>query len=291
MLALIDADIVLYRVGFTTNNESSSIAKFRTDDMMDGILLGTDASSFRAYLSDSKENNFRFQIYPKYKANRVAPRPIHYDVIKEHLITGWGATFAFGMEADDALGIDQTPDSIICSIDKDLKQIPGKHYNIVTGEISEVSYWEGLKFFYEQLLVGDSVDNIQGCWQIGKAKATKALQPILEDAGEEKLFDCVLKLYKQQHQGPKTKFPLTDQQIYDHILMIGRLLKIKQHEEEELWTFPKSQPQMAPQPLSTQPMQVENSPFTVQSIVEKAGVGSLDPGMPKAELTETAQPI
>jgi len=136
VLALIDADIITHRIGFTTEGDSQEIARFRCDDLIDSILVDTGADQYQLWLSDSKESNFRYQIDPSYKANRTQPKPRHYDFLKEHLIVNWGAKIAFGMEADDALGIkqdkeyphygDKTVYTIICSIDKDLLTIPGR---------------------------------------------------------------------------------------------------------------------------------------------------------------------
>ncbi len=73
--------------------------------MLDGILLDTGATEFTIWLSDRAENNFRYKIYPEYKANRKdLPRPRHLEALKEYLITKWSARIALGMEADDALG-------------------------------------------------------------------------------------------------------------------------------------------------------------------------------------------
>jgi 5'-3' exonuclease len=113
--------------------------------------------------------------------------PIHREAVKEFLITEWGASVTDGYEADDALGINQTEDTIICSIDKDLKMIPGKHYSwpilrkgvvIREAKISSVTELEGLKAFYTSLYVGDTSDNIIGVRGIGAVKAAKIIDPL-----------------------------------------------------------------------------------------------------------------
>jgi len=254
MLSLIDADIVCYRIGFTTENEDLPIAKARCDEMLDGILVDTGASEFKLFLSDNKENNFRYQIDPTYKANRIQPKPRWHEEIKEYLITKWGAEFAYGMEADDALGIAQTGQvdldedgcafkgvipitytSVICSIDKDLRQIPGNHYNFVKKEKFYVTPKEGLRYFYGQLLIGDSGDNVVGCRGIGPVKAERILPTSF--SSESELFRAVFNTYRLQHQTEKGG-NWSDMRIEWHLLKIGRLLKIRQQQEEELWVFP-----------------------------------------------------
>lgn len=246
MIALIDGDIILYRIGYTTENESEDIARVRADDLLDSILLETGAKEFEVWLSDKTENGFRYELYPQYKANRTQPRPKHYEAIKEFLVTEWGARIAVGMEADDALGIAQNSNShnglfqpqldpkrsVICSIDKDLLQIPGQHYNFVRKEWSLINRWEGLQWFYKQILIGDTVDNVQGCKGIGPVKAGKAIDQIRQDRGERALFESVVQTYEKQET------EATRQEILDHILLVGRLLKIKQTEDEGLWEFP-----------------------------------------------------
>lgn len=278
------ADIVLHRVGYTTDNDEEWIAKARTEEMLDGILLDTQADSFRLFLSDSRENNFRYHLWNGYKANRTYPRPKHYDFIKELLITKWDAQIAIGMEADDALGINQvknnqwpepfglatikpegawyigppsTPEgvgtSVICSIDKDLMQIPGLHYNFVTKVNKVVTPEEGARSFYTSILVGDTSDNIKGCSGIGPVKAGKALRECKTDT---EYMDTIVELYKKQEEHRSTE------EILDHILLAGRLLKIKQEEDEPLWHCPRLEQIQASYAQSIQLTQGEGSQST-----------------------------
>jgi len=80
-----------------------------------------------------------------------------------------------GMEADDALALNQTDETVIASIDKDLLMVAGKHYNFVKKEWTTVTPEEGIKWFYMQMLMGDKVDNIIGIRGIGIKKAEKIL--------------------------------------------------------------------------------------------------------------------
>lgn len=139
-------------------------------------VLGT--KYYRLYLGGRR--NFRSDIYPDYKANRDStPKPKYYRDIRDYLVGKWNGVICEGIEADDAVGIDAMdlgPDrAIIVSTDKDLKQIPGVHYDWTKGETYTVSAREGLTFFYEQMLSGDDTDNILGIKGIGPAKAKRAL--------------------------------------------------------------------------------------------------------------------
>jgi 5'-3' exonuclease len=97
------------------------------------------------------------------------------------------------MEADDYLGINQHESSIICSIDKDLLQVPGKHYNIVKKEFYEIDEETGFRNFYTQLLTGDTSDNIKGIAGIGPVKAKKALTGYFTEQG---MFSVVREMYQ-----------------------------------------------------------------------------------------------
>lgn len=162
--AIVDGDIVAYRCAAATENEPEELAQWQTSEMMRRILHETNAMEHRCFLSGS--DNFRYSIYPEYKANRKdMPRPKWLQTVREHLVTAWNASVTDGIEADDAMGIAQCTEhdnSIICSIDKDMLMIPGHHYNFVKQEFRHISPLEGLRNFYTQLILGDRTDNIPG---------------------------------------------------------------------------------------------------------------------------------
>jgi len=156
-------------------------------------VLGVE--TYKLYISG--RGNFRESVFPEYKANReTLGKPKYYRDIRDYLVRQWNAQIVDGMEADDALGIEgmANPESIIVSVDKDLDQIPGHHYNWVTGENYIVSKRDGLRFFYEQLLSGDPTDNVPGITGIGPVKARKALESC---ATPKECAQTVLKMYEQ----------------------------------------------------------------------------------------------
>lgn len=189
-IALIDGDICAYRCAASAENESEDVAILRTDSLMRDILAETDSSEFRAFLSDSI--TFRNEIYPWYKANRVQPKPRHLKACKAFLVNEWKAESEEKLEADDLMGINQTKDTIICSIDKDLLQITGAHYNFVKKEFYNITDQSGRYSFWYQMLVGDRSDNIDGVKGIGPKTAQKILEGCLT---EEQYFDTVRNVY------------------------------------------------------------------------------------------------
>lgn len=174
MKALIDGDIVAYRCAAAHESDDLGLAIWQTDELVRRILAGVDASTYSIWLSGT--DNFRYRIYSAYKANRIGkPRPVHWEPIKQHLVLNWGAKVSYGCEADDMLGCEQDLHTIICSIDKDLKQIAGLHYNFVKQEIFIVTQERANYAFWTQMLVGDTSDNIVGIPGIGVAKAARIL--------------------------------------------------------------------------------------------------------------------
>lgn len=159
----------------------------------------TGAKELRIFLSG--KNNFREEVatIKPYKGNRIARKPFHYQNIRDYLKEVYNAEVVDGMEADDALGINQKPDTCICTIDKDLDMVEGYHYNFQKDKLYEVRSEKAVHFFYTQLLTGDSVDNIQGVPGIGKKKAEKILLGLTE---EEDLFWKVLCEYEKKYDKP-----------------------------------------------------------------------------------------
>jgi DNA polymerase I len=232
MKALIDGDVCLYTIGFTTQDTELEIAYYRLDDMISNILTSVSATDYQIFISDSRENNYRYHIDKEYKANRTQEKPKWFEELKEYIISRHNAKIAYGMEADDLLAITHNKEgidsSIICTIDKDLKQVPGLHYSwpiwrkdkiVREGIIQQVTPEEGINFFWQQMLIGDVSDNIKGITGIGPVKASKLLDITLSN---EEQFNIVKEQYKIEF-GDLWK---------EQMEKTGSLLWIKRNEEE-----------------------------------------------------------
>lgn len=223
--ALLDGDILVYRCGWASDKDPLGIAMARLHTMVGKIVEDTQSDAdFKVYLTPTDHSNFRFEIFPEYKANRPDKKPTWYDELREILMSDYGAELAFGMEADDLLGMNQNDDTVICSIDKDLDQIPGQHYDFVKEVAYTVTKENAMRFFYFQLLTGDRTDNISGIPKVGPAKATKLLEGLTKESEYQR---ACLKAYEAYYKA----------EAFDRMLMFGRVLHIKRAGQVNLW-FP-----------------------------------------------------
>lgn len=210
-IALVDADTPVFAAAVSSDDQHVHIALSRLDVSINKIIEQSGCGEFRLYVSGG--DNFRKELDPRYKANRPKVDPIHREACKQHLIKHWDAIETDGYEADDAVGCEQTKDTMIVGIDKDLLMIPGKHFQwplvrqgkvLREGVFHTTSYIDGLRLFYTQALVGDKSDNIlqwfdkssdtwkKNKWALGQKKAEK----LLEDVNiEEDMYNVVKNHY------------------------------------------------------------------------------------------------
>lgn len=218
---------------------------------VDGFLAETkhEADEFQLYLTDG-ESNYRNKIatIAPYKGNRdPLHKPIYYQEIRDYMVEHWDARIVRGAEADDAVAIaqyqsDSYYDTVICTIDKDLRMIPGFHYNYMSKEDFFVDEKEASIAFYTQLLTGDTTDNIKGCYKVGAKKAKQLIDGVLEaklwgNELELQLYGVCLQAYHDsiEKYGKATK--------YEHLgakaalLENARLLWMQRY-PGQLWTPP-----------------------------------------------------
>lgn len=220
--ALIDADILNYRIGFATNDEPESVAIRTMAGFLEDLLLFdlSEVQTWELHLTGS--NNFRNQyaVTAPYKGNRKGTdKPIHYQLLRDYLVSSWGAVVHDGIEADDMLAIRATElgdDSVIVTLDKDLDQVVGWHYNFAKKIKYYITEDEARLNFYKQFLTGDTVDNIVGAYRIGPKTADKLLRDktesemweiILEHLGEERAIENGHLLYMLRTKNDYFKVP------------------------------------------------------------------------------------
>lgn len=218
MQPLVDGDILLYEIGFAGETAWKGM-KQQTDPSYEGpfippwefveeilemrignICAIVEATEPPLFFFTGK-TNFRNDIArrKKYK-DRPGNKPWHYYNIKAFIKGKYEWREQEPYEADDLLAIEQTSRgcsnaTIICSRDKDLRQVGGWCYSWELGqqaqfgpffiegygsiEISEDGKkirGTGDKYFLSQCLTGDVVDSIPGLPKCGPRKAFEILQ-------------------------------------------------------------------------------------------------------------------
>lgn len=194
---LIDGDIVLYEVTIAceeaihwgddvwTLHSDMMEAKERFDCWISKMKDKLNAD--KVIIAVSGEDNWRKDVLPTYKANRKKKRkPLVFPQLKKYCIDVYRTYVKQNLEADDVLGLLAGKpglarikgEKIIVTIDKDLKTIPGLHYNPMKPELGviEVSEEQADYNHLLQSLTGDPVDGYSGCPGVGPVTAGRVLQ-------------------------------------------------------------------------------------------------------------------
>lgn len=222
--ALIDGDILCYRAAAACENETIEIAKQRLDGLYSDVIMFCDHDNFfydNWKIFVTGKGNFREAIATTavYKGNRNSPKPKHLYALRDYSVERWKAKKSVDQEADDDICIAKEDGDIICSVDKDFKQMAGWHYNFVKKEHSFITEEEAIRFFYSQILMGDNSDNIIGLYKVGPVKANK----MLADCQNEKdMYNVCVKAYNSE----------------ERVIENARLLWLRRF-ENQLWEPPK----------------------------------------------------
>jgi 5'-3' exonuclease len=250
MRALIDGDILRYEIGFAAETgwraiteDPEAIPPFDyVEDMLlnrvQNIIHLTNADQRTIYLTSGPTFREQIAVTKPYKGTRKDAKPWHFNNLTVYIRDVMNAVVVTHLEADDAMSIEHISDrdTIICSRDKDLRQVPGWFYSWELGsqpsfgpeEISEVGSLSllthttpsgnqstkltgtGFAFFCAQVLMGDPVDNIPGLPKCGPVGAYEALR---ECTSKDEYMDVVTALYSDHYKGDHE----------EHLLEQGRL--------------------------------------------------------------------
>lgn len=245
MKVLIDGDILAYHVGFFCEDkfytavtddglqvyktkkqaEADGVSAFEEivlkpkhevdkaiETFIETIVSNCKADDYEIFITETdKENTFRFKraVTVPYKGTRKqSDKPKLLPYIKNYIKINHGAQTIRFLEADDFLGICQTDDTIIATVDKDMWQIPGLHYNIATKEIKQTTelgelelrnnnkklVGGGFMWLMAQMLMGDKVDNIVGVPGYGPVKTFNTLEGTQESY--HRMLDTVYRIYE-----------------------------------------------------------------------------------------------
>jgi hypothetical protein len=214
------------------------------------IIKRTGAGAVKVYLTDGA-TNFRITediaTVLKYKGNRSSEsKPQMLGKARDYMVEELGAIMCSGYEADDALAVEhrnawkqamedavefyapenvtvaelekkamELSETILCTIDKDIKMVAGKFLNpdqdlgieniyplgslfLEVKSDSKKLRFNGLKGFYAQLLLGDNCDNISSVYFCGDTRTYEVLK---DCENEEQLFKATLReIYQGFHR-------------------------------------------------------------------------------------------
>jgi DNA polymerase-1 len=189
----IDADFLAYQVSYDDEKTVSEMQS-NCDAAVEKMRLMSGSEHARLHLTpkgSDKGGRFDLALLKEYQANRKdKPKPKFLHHMREWMHKERGAILHMTCEADDGMSIaqygsirDGSPNlSVIATKDKDLCMVPGLQLNWDTGEMTDIETefgyimlhemdnkaktkkikGRGWKYFWAQMLMGDSADNIQG---------------------------------------------------------------------------------------------------------------------------------
>tara|TARA_R110000772_G_scaffold239819_1_gene351907 strand:+ start:1179 stop:1892 length:714 start_codon:yes stop_codon:yes gene_type:complete len=218
MILLVDADSLIFASCYR-KRESPDAEKYYTDiaearNKFDEQYMAIVNHLEEMYSVDKvltfsgSKGNFRKILNTKYKANRKKQElpPLLHEM-HAYVKSQYDSIYGFGIETDDLvakywakltkeLGRDEV---MIVSIDKDYKQFPCLMYNYhyKHKEILNITEDEALYNFYEQMIVGDTADNVN----FFKGKGKRFAERYFDDCATKyqytkKLYELFIKEYK-----------------------------------------------------------------------------------------------
>ena len=163
----------------------------------------------RVVTFSGSKGNFRKLITSTYKANRKkAELPPLLNEMHEFVKDQYDSVYGYGIETDDMVarywfnlsrevGRDEV---MIVSIDKDYKQFPALIYNYhyKHQEILDISEEQAMYNFYEQMIMGDTADNVN----YFKGKGKRFAEKYFADCQTKYQYTRKLyELFKQEYRG------------------------------------------------------------------------------------------
>lgn len=205
---ILDGDILAYRAAFYADAEGIDCLEERLEHDVRDWTWGDEAPTLA--FSCPRSQNWRRAYWPDYKAHRDgAAKPDCMAYTLEYLYDSFECICFDKLEADDLMGIGTSRgEALSVTIDKDLRGVPGWHWNPDKEEEPVyITPEEAYRFFITQWMTGDSTDNIPGLWRVGPKKAEK----YLDEVDRADWVDLVLHLYQEEKrpEGKKVDDPLS----------------------------------------------------------------------------------
>ncbi len=271
MRPLIDGDVLRYEIGFAaeTGWQGENIPPFDyVAELLDSRIANICAivgATSEPIIYLTGKTNFRNDIAKKQKyKERPSIKPWHYQNLSAYLLGQYNCIVSEGMEADDLMSIEQTKSNedhsipekaplqartIICTRDKDLRQVEGWHYGWELGAqpqfgpelVGTVGYIRlnarrdsikgcGYLFFLAQLLIGDRVDTVPGLPGCGAVKAFKILDGCVGiDDGIRRVIEAYRAFYGDDWE----------KELLEQGQLLWMTRKLEENGDPVLWQIPK----------------------------------------------------
>ncbi len=181
--------MVAYRAAFASEYEtkwdddhwtllcSETDMKREVETFFGNLRTRLDSDNLTPVFSPS--SNYRYGIFPAYKASRKNKRkPLGLKWLFEWMKENYGGITAENMEADDWIGILCTEDpknTVAVSGDKDFGTLPIRWYNPLKDELLDITEEEASNFHLMQTLAGDQADGYAGAKGVGLIGAKKLM--------------------------------------------------------------------------------------------------------------------
>ena len=189
----VDADIIAFRAAHVgESGKTVGLAMSVVADMLETISenLNVDIDDMTMYFTGS--SNYRYILDPEYKGNRKdKPKPRYLSEVRALMESKYSHYSRSDYEADDLVH----EGCVIASVDKDLLQIPGLHYDLTKQTTIRVTDVEGDAMLLRQAITGDSTDNIKGIKGMGPVKADAFVATLDPMTTIEEKLDKVRDLY------------------------------------------------------------------------------------------------
>ena len=188
MVALFDADSLVWASSYGVEEDINLAIEKYNDSFTDIIYDLNEIYDISEVITfNNSKGNFRKILDTNYKANRKSSGiPSVLTELHDYVTETYNSVSKYSLETDDLVATywnniaeeDGRDTVIIVSIDKDYKQLPALIYNYHYKHrcVYDIKPVEALYNFYEQMIIGDSIDNVNYCKGYGKKYAEKLLK-------------------------------------------------------------------------------------------------------------------
>lgn len=229
---ILDADFPAYQAAATVKKLSTAITRFQTLVETERFMVNADKVEVHITPSGStKCRRFDYPTAKPYQANRegkVAPAlllPLRQAIQSHEWPDHWSVMAWLDREADDGMMMQSLRHGDTCVVssgDKDLSITPAPYWLAETGQIDRIEHrfgWikaaqtpagvnkvvgHGTKFFWAQMLMGDTADNVKGINRFNGALCgpVGAYQALAHVQDENEAAALVLGAYASIKQDP-----------------------------------------------------------------------------------------